>query len=419
MLKSCFDILTKIYSEGTYSGIALNSGLEAGCKESGAVTQIVYGVLENDSLLDYYICNLCKTKPKPAIVIVLKIGLYQLLFMSTAQYAAVNNTVELTKQIGKPALAGFVNATLKNYKSVVLPDKEDKLRYYTVCRNWQEWLVKLIKKGYPEIWENILDFKKNETRTHIRHNSRLVDKTDFEKLLEKNSCSASTTGYYVTHNTLDKLKNRLYTVQSEGSILISQLVAGFGGKQILDACAAPGGKSVCISECLLDSEITACDIHAHRVELIKKYTSRMDAENVTAVLSDSTAFKEEFRQKFDTVLCDVPCTGTGVIADKPDILLNRDFESLKNLTEIQFAILSNCAKYVKDSGYLIYSTCSILKEENDQIIGRFLSSNTGWTIQDFEFGEVESLKVKYGRQLLPFFSGTDGFYAAILRKTTE
>ena len=196
-----------------------------------------------------------------------------------------------------------------------------------------------------------------------------------------------------------------YTFQSVGSVAICNLIAPC--EKLLDACAAPGGKSVLLSKKC--KEVTASELHPHRVELINSYTSRMHVENVTAVQADSTVFNPEFDGAYDAVLCDVPCSGTGVINENPDIKLFRKEEDIASLNKTQLAILENCSRYVKAGGTLYYSTCSVLPEENDSIVYSFLQKHPEYALTIPESPLAHRI-TKFGLQFLPHISIGAGFF---------
>ena len=186
-----------------------------------------------------------------------------------------------------------------------------------------------------------------------------------------------------------------------------------GGENILDCCSAPGGKAVNLADKF--NSVTATELHEHRVELIKSYLSRMNKSNITAMQADASVFNKEFSERFDAVLCDVPCSGTGVIKDNPDIKLRRDDNNIKELTQIQLKILNNASKYVKKGGYLYYSTCSIVKDENIGVVTKFLKENKDFTAVEIE-SKLNGLKLDIGIQFLPDISLGAGFYFAKLIK---
>jgi 16S rRNA (cytosine967-C5)-methyltransferase len=196
-----------------------------------------------------------------------------------------------------------------------------------------------------------------------------------------------------------------YTFQSIGSVAICNAIAPCDN--LLDACAAPGGKSVYLAEKC--KSVTACELHEHRVSLIADYATRLGASNVTPVQADSTIFNPDYENAFDAVLCDVPCSGTGVINENPDIKLNRKEEDIPSLNATQLAILENCSRYVKQGGRLYYSTCSILPEENDSVVYNFLQKHPEYEL-DIPSSPLTNRKGKFGLQFLPHISLGAGFF---------
>ena len=184
-------------------------------------------------------------------------------------------------------------------------------------------------------------------------------------------------------------------------------------EELLDCCAAPGGKSVRLSfKC---GRITAFDVHSHRVDLINDYARRMKADNIVAMQKDASVFCEEYGEKFDAVLCDAPCSGLGVAHDNPDIKLNRTEVSLTELNKLQSDILSNVAKYVKVGGFLYYSTCSILDAENIYIVEKFLKENDGYVLLDID-SKLPHENRGGAIAFLPDISMGAGFFVAKLKR---
>ncbi len=183
--------------------------------------------------------------------------------------------------------------------------------------------------------------------------------------------------------------------------------------EFLDACAAPGGKSVLLSgKC---DHVTACELHPHRVSLIESYGKRMGVGNVDAVQKDSSLFDPAWENTFDGILCDVPCSGLGTVAENPDLALRKCEEDLIGLGRVQLAILANCARYLKKGGVLYYSTCSVLPSENDGIVRKFLEAAVGYTAEETDC-PLPHEKTAYGLQFLPDTAYGAGFYVAKLRR---
>lgn len=402
----CYKLLGEVYGEGGYSNIVLGNGLKTVAEsDKPFVTRLFYGVLENDIQFDYIISKLTDKKPKTSVSLVIKIGLYLLRYSDVPNYAAINKTVELCKKVGKPALCGFVNAILRKSQEIVIDENLRDETSISLITNYPIWIVKKLCHRYGN--EFTFDMLKSSRRelTHIRHNSLNVAREDMDKLLPY--AQKTITGYYVDSRYL-ALRSSLYVVQSLASTLAVNFCASLSTPNtFLDTCAAPGGKSVYFYE-LTKAKITACDIHAHRVDLIKKYAKSVGAK-INALQNDATIFREEWTENFDTVMCDVPCSGSGVIGSKPDIARQLREESLFELTATQLKILKTSALYVKKGGYLVYSTCSVLKEENENICEQFLKENSQFVPAEFNYaGKYSGSMIN----LYPHIDGCDGFFVA-------
>lgn len=364
----------------------------------------VYGVLEEDSYLSLCIRTFAPKSPKQSARILLKISLYWLLFLQKPKYMVTDTAVDLCKRLGKSGMAGFINAFLRNFQQekVVLPAGDEGL---SVRYSFPLFAVKKMRKEYGDRTERILAAKSTGVTVRFvsgeeEYLNRPHVKTPFEH------------AYIFPNFTRDSnFFAGDYTFQSVGSIAICGVVDGC--EKLLDACAAPGGKSVLLAQKC--KEVTSCELHAHRVELICSYCERMHVKNVTAIQADSTVFRPEWENTFDGVLCDVPCTGLGTAAENPDLPLRKKEEDFAPLLNTQAAILQNCSRYVKSGGYLYYSTCSLLSKENDGIVGAFLRAHG-----EYELCEASSplphAKKEYGLQFLPDEAFGAGFYVAKMRR---
>ena len=400
----CYRILTSVYSSGAFVKQAMNeTPIEE--KNRAHVTKICYGVLDKDISLEYEMSLLCDKRPKQAIRIALKIGMYSIKYLNTAVYAVTDNMVELIKKLGKGGTAGFVNSYLRRYSKLNYELPKDETKALSVKYSYPEFAVKrLIAEYGKQRAEGIMSA--DEERTAVRFNKGV----DGKAYLENNRWNYEQTPFENTFFVNGFKRNKdfdegVYTFQSVGSVAICHAVGG--GESLLDACSAPGGKAVNLADKF--DKVTAFELHSHRVELINDYASRMKKTNVTAYQKDSSIYDESFAESFDTVLCDSPCSGYGVIKDNPDIKLRRTEEDIKNLNQIQYDILSACSKYVKKGGSLYYSTCSVFKSENEDICGKFLKFNP-----DFEEAEITSPlaheKMKRGIGFLPDTSFGAGFF---------
>ena len=391
-----FFILSKVYKEGAYLKQAIASTPVEPLNKARTV-KICYGVMEKDLYLDAVISANAQKPPKQTVKIILKIAIYMLEYMGKHDYMVVDYAVQLTKKLGKEGTAGFVNAFLRSYKLPDTPERADE-KLSLEC-SAPLWLVKKLRRSYKGEAENILKAESPGISVRFERGA--------EKYLEKPHTITPFEGVYIFKNFVrdEGFFAGDYTFQSVGSVAIATAISHC--ERILDACAAPGGKSVLLAKKF--KEVTSCELHAHRVELINSYAQRMGVENITAMQADSSLFYPEFEGKFDAVLVDAPCSGTGVINENPDIKLFRKESDIAELSELQLKILSNCARYVKDGGSLYYSTCSVLPEENDSVAHAFLEKNLqyGLSLPD---SPLPHLTTKYGLQFLPHISLGAGFF---------
>ena len=365
--------------------------------------KICYGVLEKDIYLDWIISSNAEKPPKTSVKIILKTALYMLEFMQKHNYMVVDEAVTLAKKLGKSGAAGFINAFLRSYKVPSLP--ENPTQRLSVESSAPMWLVKKLKRSYKEEAKDILCAPSQGICVQFERNA--------EKYLNSRHTDTPFANVYIFNNFVrdENFFAGDYTFRSIGSTAICSAISA--GETLLDACAAPGGKSVLLSKKF--RQITACELHPHRVELIKSYAQRMGAKNVTAVQADSGIFNPDYENAFDAVLCDVPCSGTGVINENPDIKLFRKEEDIAALQQIQLKILENCSRYVKKGGTLYYSTCSVLPEENDTAACTFLKLHPEYALS-VPVSPLKNRQTNYGLQFLPHISLGAGFYLTAFKK---
>lgn len=398
-----YRILSKIYGEGARLKQALS---EVPIEESqrARTVKTVYGVLENDGYFSHCIRTFAPKTPKQSARIVLKISLYWLLYLEKPKYTVTDLAVGLCKVLGKGGMAGFVNAFLRSFdkEKVILSEGEEGL---AVKYNYPLFAVRKIKAEYGDRAESILSAKSRGVTVRFERGeeaflSRPHEKTPFPHVYIFENF-AREQGFFAGD----------YTFQSVGSVAICSVVEPC--ERFLDACAAPGGKSVLLSKRC--QTVTAQELHPHRVELIKAYCSRMGVKNVSAAQGDSAQFRSEWENAFDGVLCDVPCSGIGTVAENPDLVLNKQESDLKGLNVVQREILQTCSRYVKAGGYLYYSTCSLFGEENDGVVKDFLSAHSEYEAVECDC-PLPHDKTQYGLQFLPDTAYGAGFYVCKLRK---
>ncbi len=404
-----YTILNKVYSEKSYIKQAINSTFIEE-KNRAITTKICYGVLDRDIELSYNISCLAPKSPKLAIRTILKIAMYAIKYMEKKEYAVTKNAVELVKKLGKGGMSGFVNAFLRKFINTEITLPTDKIERLSVEYSYPSFAIKELLKRYDEQRVKSIISAQNQNACLCFYG------TDGAQYLNENNIEFGKTPFDNVYLAKNFIRNAdydkgIYTYQALGSVAICEEVEPC--ENLLDCCAAPGGKSVRLS--YKAKNVTSWDIHPHRVELINEYKNRMGRTNICSSVQDSKTFLPELKGAFDAVVCDAPCSGLGVVNDNPDIKLNREESNIVGLNKEQLSILKMVSNYVKVGGYLYYSTCSILDKENIDIINAFMSDING-----FEICEIDS-KLQHEKQngtnlFLPDISGGLGFYVAKLKR---
>ncbi len=405
-----YNVLNKVYSDKAFVKQAL---LDTPLREStrAQTTKICYGVLDKDITLEHVIKKLCSKMPKQKVKVILKIGLYSIIYLKNAPHVVTDACVELIKKLGKGGTSGFVNAILRNYvrKGVSLDEKGN--LGLSIKYSYPLFVVNELVKDYGlKLAESIMS--EDTSRTYLTFNAG-INGEEYLKNANKEYVKTPFDNCFEVKNFKmnEDFYDGVYTFQSIGSVAICDVVEG--GKKLLDTCAAPGGKSVLLSNKF--ESVTACELHPHRKQLIDSYAQRMKKQNITTNCVDSTVYLKEYDSIFDAVLCDAPCSGLGVLKDNPDIKLNRDINSLNELNDLQLKILNNVCKYVKVGGYLYYSTCSILKRENVNMAIKFLEQNNNFTAEEIS-SPLCNVKQAVGLQFLPHLSSGAGFYVVKFKR---
>ena len=431
--QTAFDILYKIKRDSSYSNLAVDSVL-SDCELSNTnrafVSALVYGVLERSFTIDYQL-SLYLIQPlrklKPQVLTLLQLGAYQLLFMDKVpESAAVNETVSLAKSCGCSFASGLINAVLRNVarNGVVLPEETDKYLYYSVKYSFPVELIKFWIKHYGE--DNavgIMSCCDGRPPLTVRVNTLKTTSDELSALFEKEEIT-SQIGPIADSLDLGKcgsiekttsFKNGLFHVQDGASQFCAQALDPQPNETVLDLCAAPGGKSFTLAQKMKNTgRIIACDIHSHRLELIKNGASRLDITNIECFSNDASVFNSDMPLA-DRVLCDVPCSGLGIIRRKPEIRL-KPLDELKMLPPLQLKILECASQYVKNGGRLVYSTCALNPKENENVCKKFLENNTDFKVIQPEFLPKNTFVRDGFVTLMPHINGTDGFFFAIFER---
>ena len=397
-------------------------------RDAALATRLCYGVLQNRGRLDFYLKQLLKGRLKdlhPATRDILHLGLYQLLEMDRIpDSAAVNEAVSLAKKYGKQQ--GLVNAVLRNAvrsrESLVEPVS------YADRFSHPEELISLLKANVPKgTLEGILKADNAAPETVVQVNLTRVTSRDLLDRLAGEGVEARPHSWMedclvlsATGN-LEKLPSfleGLFYVQDPASRLSVRCarLPKEGGIRLLDCCSAPGGKSFAAAIAMGGrGQIRSCDIHPHKIALIENGARRLGLTNIRAGVQDASVFNPEWEDAFDVVLADVPCSGLGIIRKKPDIRY-RNLKETEALPALQSAILSNQASYVKKGGVLMYSTCTILKRENEQVVETFLEAHPDFSTEPLCLPEVFPKNENGMLTLLPGQYDTDGFFICRLRR---
>lgn len=424
------NVLKAVYFDDAYSSIELNKLLKNSAIQTlnkNLITKIVYGVLEKDIYLSYVISKFCSKKPEDSVELLLKMGVYILKYVNgIPSFACVNEIVELCKKTCSKFVAGFVNAVLKKIDKgeICFPNKNNNyVNYLSVKYSYPEWFVKKMLKEYSnEFVESLLEYSLT-TLTHVRIVESKIKANEFINKLNNKKVyfeqSPISYGLYVDYAELIKHKEleSFYAVQGVPSIVVCENALKYAKEDVLDLCAAPGGKSVLIATKNSECKIISCDIHENRLKLINEYANKYGVKNISTFLNDATILNNEWIDCFDLVLCDVPCSNLGVCNKKPDVLLRKKHNDVASLVGVQKKILETASKYVKKGGVLIYSTCTIMPEENEKILFEFLQRNKEFELIDLDSLGIETIIKQKTLTFIPNISKTEGFFiGGIVRK---
>ena len=433
-----FKALLKIEEEKAYSNLTLDSALKNADMmpvDKAFASSLFYGVLEKQITLDYIISRFSKIKPNKIdtkTYVILRMALYQIAFMDKVpSSAAVNEAVKLCKKERLYQSSGFVNALLRNAAKsdllTVLPSEKDQVKFLSVKYSCPEWLVKLWVKDYgKKVCEDILESLDGKPPVYIRVNTLTTNTAELtEKLVASGIEVKPVQGFA---NALE-IKNfgslgenvqylqGMFYVQDLASQICCEILNAQSGDIVSDVCSAPGGKSFTAAVRMCGKGIVySYDIYPHKIKLMEDTAERLGIDNIKVSLRD--ALSDIPLNESDKIICDVPCSGLGVLRRKPEIRYKED-TGINSLPDIQLKILENTAKYLKSGGVLVYSTCTLNKEENSGVVNRFLSAHT-----DFEPCPIilpNGIKRTIDEPvhmltLFPQTNNTDGFFICTIKK---
>lgn len=433
-------ILDRIEQEKAYSNIVLNQALKEENmtdQDRSLLTELVYGVIQNKRLLDYYLSPYVRNPKKLDnwVKQVLRLGVYQLVFLDTIPaYAAISEAVNYTKKRGHRGVAGFVNGVLRNVMRHPLKSLDhisSSVEKIGIKYSLPQWLVTELINDYDEqTVEYIANSFNKRAKVSIRVNVKRLSRKEVMSQLEKEGFDVSESRLapegIIVHNGLpvnsSLFKQGIITIQDESSMLVAPALEVAPSDYVLDACAAPGGKSSHIAT-YLEASVGGCllssDIHKHKIPLIESNLSRQQLQSVSQVdVIDARKLSLKFKEEtFDKILIDAPCSGIGLLRRKPDIRYHKKDSHSTSLSDLQLSILNEAAKVLKVGGRLIYSTCTILKKENQHIIQAFLQEH-----KNFQLAKIKTnLTTSNDGMLtiLPHQFDSDGFFIAALEKIDQ
>ena len=423
--KAALEALNEITKNKSYGNLAVKTAFNhLETQEKKFAARLVYGTVEKMITIDWIIDNYVNKSTKATLKNILRLGTYQIYYMdSVPSHAACSSAVELAKSAGKGGASGLVNGVLRNIArgkdGLKLPDDNLSVKYS--CPNWivDMWISELGKEEAIKLLEYI-----DEPGIVIRANSLKEFSADMlERELKKRGIDYQRGNIikdaFRVEGSFEEIDEGLFeegkiAIQDEGSMLIAQIAVQSKPKYVLDACAAPGGKTAAMAHIYRDAEYIATDIHQHRIDIMDSMFRRL---GVKAKTYRFDAQEKPFEIKVDCVLVDAPCSGLGTMFKQPDIKYNKTYEDIRSLAETQFKILMNCADSVSTGGFLIYSTCTISKAENRDVVERFLKEKKNFEIVEVEYDKVLSDAFDgIGIQLMPNIHKTSGFYIAKMRK---
>lgn len=436
-VKTLFDIEEK----KSFSNIKLNNYFkqyDPSPIDRAFATEILYGTIRWKLKIDFMIQKFSKlklSKISPWVLSCIRTGVYQIFFMDKVpDFAAVNQAVEIVKLKDKKA-SSFVNGVLRN----ILRNKEefdkiqvkDRIKRLSIEYSHPEWFVKKFVGLYGEDFVlDLMNVNNTPPELIIRVNTLKCSREELSKRLTSKgiectlgrlSESLILKGFSAIEKSEEFIEG-LFTIQDESSMLAVKVLEPGENDRVLDLCSAPGGKSTAMAQLMKNrGEIQSFDIHEHKLELINNNAKRLGIDIIKTRLKDSSVFDEEYKDYGDRVLLDAPCSGLGLMRKKPEIRWSIQPEDIMELQKIQMKIIDNASKYVKKEGNLVYSTCTISKEENEDVIQYFLRSNENFELENICKYIPESIRrddtcSKGYIKLFPNINGSDGFFIAKLKR---
>ena len=432
-------VLRMVLDDGAYTNIALNQylrGSRLSDLDRRLATELVYGTVKALGTLDWYLAQ-CVTRPldkvAPEILCILRMSAYQLFYMERIPAsAACNEAVKLTRSVSHEGSAKFVNGVLRGLLrkqaagELSFPEEaEDDAGYLSLKCYHPRWLVKRwLGPWGREGTERLLAFDNSAAPVCLRVNTLVTTREQLLSSLAEAGAQVRPSEWSADGIVCEKLPSlyalmaalpKHFYIQDESSMLVAPLLAAAPGMRVLDLCSAPGGKTTHIAQLMQNKgELIACDVHEHKLELIAENAKRLDITCIEPLLNDATVERSEWLGAFDRVLVDAPCSGMGVLRRRAEARWRKQRKDLKLFPPLQLAILEQAAKYVKEGGRMVYSTCTIEQSENHYLVEEFLAKHSEW--QRAPFVHPRTGEEVAELQLLPQVDEIDGFYICVLER---
>ncbi len=427
------DTLIKVFNQKSYSNIALNNELEKHdlkAADKALATRIVYGTIQYKLFLEYQLNPLIKTNLRDKFLKpLLLMSAYQYFFLEKVPTNAIfDEANKLAKKYGKKNSGSYklVNGILRalERQGKILPAENDLVNYLSIKESFPKWLVEYLLNNFGKNKTKEILIRSNQPASNsIR---MTVEENSFEKIKEDlrkddfDYKESSLTTHNLNLNKGGMAKTDLFetgkiTIQDAAASLAVDAFNFKGSEHVLDACSAPGGKTVQIAEKLTTGNVVALDIHENKLKLVKNTAKRLHvSDKVKTKALDARKAKEYFaEEQFDKVLVDAPCSGLGLIRRKPEIRYEKSLNDIKNLAKIQLAILENISVLLRTSGELVYSTCTISYEEDEGVIKQFLKLHPEFELVPVQVGKLPKQQMV---RIFPSEDGSDGFFIAKLKK---
>lgn len=437
--KIIVEILDNVLLNGAYSNIEINKQFaynDIDPKDKGLITEVVYGTIKYKKMIDIILSNFVADigKIDESVVNILRSAIYQMKFLDRVPpYAIVNEAVNLTKETA-PSLAKFVNGVLRNYLRNENKNFKAGLRNNeALCYDFSfdRWMIEMFTKQYgKEDALRILRGLNTVPYVTVRVNTCKADYDDVYERLEEEGYDIEEGAFSPEAIIIKKgsaiEKNKLYqegliTVQDESAMLVAPLLDLEGNEQVMDLCSAPGTKTTHIAELMMNKgKVVAFDVHNHKLALIKENIDRLGLTNVEVELGDATKINSKYINWADRILLDVPCSGLGIIRKKPEIKWNKKNNDLTEVVKIQKEILKNAWNYLREGGELVYSTCTLNKKENEEVIDWFVEKNLDCEVEKVFLGKADNVIYNDNGSvtILPN-KYMDGFFIAKLKKKVK